>query len=133
MEIALLSLSMFLTGLIWVVQLVHYPTFHFVSEKQFVDFTSFHAKRISNIVIPVMVAEGVLSAFMVLQDPSQLVFTLNFLMVGGIWASTFFLSVPCHKKLYDGKNGVAIDRLVRTNWVRTILWTSKSILLYCLV
>ncbi len=32
--------SFFMTGLIWMVQLVHYPSFHFVSEENLPAFNS---------------------------------------------------------------------------------------------
>jgi hypothetical protein len=62
----------------------------------------------------------------------RLVFTQpglpNFLMLSAIiiiWISSFSLSVPYHKKLLQrGKDQTVISRLVRTNWIRTILWTA---------
>lgn len=38
--------SIFLCGLIWVIQLVHYPSFHFVEDSRFIDFQAFHTQRI---------------------------------------------------------------------------------------
>ncbi len=41
-----------------------------------------------------------------------------------IWLATFILSVPCHRQLQkSGKDLSTINRLVATNWIRTILWS----------
>ncbi len=51
-----------------------------------------------------------------------------------IWLSTFLLSVPCHEHLAKTDMNETsliekIQRLVKTNWPRTILWTLRSIVL----
>jgi hypothetical protein len=51
---------------------------------------------------------------------------IGFYLVVLIWISTAFFSVPAHSKLESGKDEHAIDRLVSTNWIRTVLWTLKS-------
>ena len=40
-----------MVGVIWVIQLVHYPSFHFVELKQYTTFQRFHMARISYVVI----------------------------------------------------------------------------------
>ena len=55
--IAHLFSTFFLTGLIWIVQLVHYPGFNFVDANDFVAFEKFHTNKISAIVIPLMFCE----------------------------------------------------------------------------
>lgn len=40
------------------------------------------------------------------------------------WVCTFFLSVPIHAQLAKGAHDPALlQRLVRTNWPRTLAWT----------
>lgn len=46
-----------------------------------------------------------------------------------IWAATFFISVPFHNRLAQGFDYVAIDGLVRTNWLRTVAWTGRTAVL----
>ena len=50
-------------------------------------------------------------------------------LVGLIWATTFFISVPFHNRLETGFDYVAIDGLTRTNWLRTLAWTARAALL----
>jgi hypothetical protein len=45
-----------------------------------------------------------------------------------IWLSTFLLQVPIHKDLQSGKDFKRISRLVTTNWIRTIAWSIKAII-----
>jgi hypothetical protein len=51
----------------------------------------------------------------------------------GAWGITFLVSAPCHRILQEGKKTQMIDRLVRTNWWRTLLWTVSffvSVIIY---
>ncbi|MBO6523446.1 MAG: hypothetical protein JJ971_06465 [Balneolaceae bacterium] len=121
-----LSASLFLTGLIWTIQLVHYPAFHFVDEADFLNFHPFHNRRISFIVIPVMITELITSGFLWWNDELFSLNAIGFYLVCLIWTSTFLLSVPNHAKLAKGKDDIVITSLVNTNWVRTILWTVKA-------
>ena len=120
--------SIFMTGLIWIVQLVHYPSFRFVSSSDFVDFEKFHTSSISLIVLPVMLLELVTGVWICAFE-MNLVYLINLIALGGIWLTTFLLSVPCHTKLGVGKDMQTIDKLVKTNWIRTILWSGKGFIL----
>lgn len=127
--------SWFMLGLIWLVQLVHYPTFSYVSREEFLDFSRFHTSRISMIVLPVMLVElvtGLLMVVLAAGSPYRIVqflCWLNLSVLLTIWLSTFLISVPCHNKLAEKQDEKVIQRLVKTNWVRTILWCVKSILM----
>ena len=43
-----------------------------------------------------------------------------------IWASTYFIQIPQHNKLGEGKDVEVIQELVNKNWIRTVLWTLKG-------
>ena len=116
----------FLTGLIWMIQLVHYPSFHYINEDNFAKFAKFHASRISVIVIPAMMVD-LISAFLLLNGEKILL--ANFIMTLLIWLSTAVFSVPCHKRLQENKDPKIIVRLVKSNWPRTIMWSIRSGLL----
>lgn len=117
-----------LTGLIWVIQLVHYPSFLWIDPSKFVKFTEFHGKRISLIVIPLMVIE-LATAVLLCFEMNSFVWRLNLGGVLLIWASTFFISVPLHIKLDKERHEPTIKRLIITNWPRTVLWTARSIMI----
>ena len=123
-------ISFFMCGLIWIIQLVHYPAFRFVDDKQFVQFESFHTRNISLIVVPLMLCE-LISAVLLVQYPimSSRLISLNLIIILAIWIVTFVFSVPCHKSLTKAKDLRSIRILVNTNWLRTFLWTAKAFLL----
>lgn len=124
-----LATSLFLTGLIWMVQCVHYPMFHRLNKTDFTEHIHFHKKAISFLVVPVMTLELTTSAWLAwsASTHTQLHITA-FCLVIMIWLVTFFIQVPLHNKLSRGRDTRAIKRLVTSNWIRTILWTFKAIL-----
>ena len=120
-----------LVGLIWVIQVVHYPSFHFIERVNFQDFIAFHGLRISVVVIPLMLLE-LASAIAVLfslkgQFTSLLVLAIILLIL--IWGITFLVSSPIHGELLNGYNKQLVNKLVSTNWWRTGLWTLRSLIL----
>ncbi len=127
--------SFFMCGLIWLVQLVHYPFFSRAERSQFTEHIRFHGMRISFVVLPVMIAELISSILLTLYAPSfQTIHLIGLIVVILIWLSTFLLQVPQHAKLTVGFDEHAIRKLVHTNWIRTILWSVKSALsLYILL
>jgi hypothetical protein len=119
----------FLVGLIWIVQRVHYPSMHYVEPDRFVPFEKMHCDRIGQIVAPIMILEGVIAAGLLFLAPNAM--ALGLAVVGVVlaainWWSTFFIQVPLHNHLQQGKNTDTIDRLVATNWIRTIAWSARG-------
>lgn len=126
----LLDIQVFVTyalvGLIWTVQLVHYPAFHYIEKSRFVEFERMHTGKIVWVVAPLMIVELLVCiALIVLGDTSMQQISLSIIVIS-VWLSTFLLSVPLHKKLSHGKDRIAIERLIKTNWIRTILWSIKG-------
>lgn len=125
-----LATSWFMTGLIWLIQIVHYPLFAKVGENHFKDYHSFHTRHITFIVAPVMLIE--LASFVGLvfvknQSPLNLSLIGFALLVA--WATTALISVPAHEKLGAGLNDQICQRLIVSNWLRVGAWSFKSIYL----
>lgn len=121
-----------LTGLIWTIQLVHYPAFRYIAEPQFVDFEAFHQRQISWVVMPLMLIELATAAALLGWRPTGLpvYFTIvSALLVVAIWACTFAVQVPLHKRLAQGYDQAAIESLIIGNWIRTVLWSLRAGLL----
>jgi len=118
-----------LTGVIWTIQIVHYPSFHYIDKLSFVNFHQFHERRISIIVMPLMILELISSVALYINDMSNFTFLLNFIIVGLIWCSTFFIQVPIHNILSQKKDNMMIEKLVSTNWIRTFLWSMRMLLI----
>lgn len=122
-----LGATLFMCGLIWFVQLVHYPAFSLVGESSFKNYHSLHVTRISYIVIPVMLVE-LGSASALLSSSKDFFIWLNFFLLVFIWLSTFFVQVPIHNQLEAGIESETVKTLVNGNWIRTILWSLRAVL-----
>lgn len=118
----------FMTGLIWTIQVLHYPGFALVGKIGFADYHRFHSHRITYIVLPLMSLELATAVWLVFAGPSG-PWWINLAGVILIWVATGVLSVPMHERLARGFDASAARRLAFTNWVRTALWSARSILL----
>jgi hypothetical protein len=120
-----------MVGLIWFVQLVHYPLMGSVGNQDFVSYEAGHVQRTSWVVIPLMLAE-LLSSCALLFAGGALVSRpealLGLSLLVGVWASTFFLQVPLHERLGAGFARPEHERLVKTNAIRTALWSGRGAL-----
>jgi len=117
---------LFMCGLHWFVQIVHYPLFSAVGQSSFRDYHSEHSTRTTYVVIAPMVVDIASSAWLVIAHPDAVGLALP--MVGLVlalvtWISTGLLQVPRHEELSAGFEETAHHRLVTSSWVRTIAWT----------
>lgn len=131
-HLALLHLvpTLFMTGVIWFVQVVHYPLFAGVGERAFRAYEERHTVLTTWVVLPPMVAELGLSIWLLLRAPAaaHTMAWTGAILVAAVWASTFLVQVPCHGRLSQGYDERTWRRLVRSNWLRTALWTARSAL-----
>lgn len=120
-----------LVGVIWVIQLVHYPSFAFVDTERWTAFHQHHTKTITFIVLPLMVTElGLVIYRAGWLELSAMERFAPLGLVVLIWASTFFVQVPLHNALATQKSVSLVQQLVQTNWVRTVAWTLELVLLF---
>lgn len=123
----------YMTGVIWTVQRVHYVLFAKVGRDGWDKYHAAHTQRMTGIVLPAMTLELGSAAWLALA-PGSFAAQHGWLWAGfalalGTWTATFFLSVPLHNVLGQGYNENALRRLVRTNWVRTVLWTAHALIM----
>lgn len=119
-----------MVGVIWTIQIVHYPFFHRLDQKNFGLYMDTHRSKISYIVIPVMLAEltsGI--GLIIINTQFQAQFIAGFILILLIWISTAVIQVPSHSKLASGYDQTEVQKLVRLNWIRTILWSLRLTLL----
>jgi hypothetical protein len=125
-----------LTGVIWLVQIVHYPLFSFVGTEKYRLFHFAHMNRISYVVAPLMIAEAVSAALLVFYPPPEADWRVLYVGAGlvvVVWLSTFFLQVPLHEKLAQGFDDETHNSLVLTNWIRTAAWSLRAAIVLWLV
>lgn len=135
-----------MTGIIWFVQIVHYPLFRKIPIEGFTAYEQSHTVRTGRVVAPLMLLEfgSALSLYLPLLFPRFLPslfggalppLAINPLYLSAlaclilIWACTFLLQVPLHYHLEKTPDIHIMDRLVTTNWIRTLLWSVRLMLL----
>lgn len=126
-----MSLALAMTGVIWFVQIIHYPLFAAVAPRDLSEFVLKHISRTRYLVGPLIVAELLAAVWLALEGGVWTWFALGLVVL--LWAITFSVQVPLHRRLSQQYDATLIRRLVTTNWLRTSLWTIRSGLLLILV
>ena len=124
-----LSSTLYMVGLIWFVQLVHYPLHGSVGAETFALYQQRHMQWTSYAVGPPMLIEAATTLWLFLSPPTQLpswAFNIGALLLAVVWLSTALLQVPAHNQLLQQFNTHAHHTLVSSNWVRTLAWTARG-------
>lgn len=134
MTIFLINLvsTWFLVGLIWTIQVVHYPLFSQVGGDRFVAYEASHARLITFVVGPAMLIEAATTVLLVAARPPAIpawVVWTGLILLGVVWLSTAVIQVPAHARLADGFDATVHQRLVGSNWIRTVAWSLRGVLL----
>jgi hypothetical protein len=120
-----------MVGLIWFVQVVHYPLFGRVGPESFPEYAQLHQRRTTLVVAPIMVAELATGLWLVIGPPSFLPGWYpwaGLALLALIWISTACIQVPLHGRLTADYDVQAHRSLVLTNWLRTLAWTARGVL-----
>ena len=124
----LIIINSILVGVILMTQILSYPLLLKLGIGNFYNYYNSYTKRISFIVIPLMIFEVLLSIILNIILNNFYLFASNILLFV-VWGSTFFIQVPIHNKLSSNHSYVLINKLIYTNWIRTIAWICKLIIL----
>ena len=117
-----------MVGVIWFVQIVHYPLLAQFGSTQSVTVAQQHQQRTGYVVGLPMLVEGVTTLWLLVQRPDRVAVLLpwaNAVLLAVALGSTVLLSVPLHAKMAQAHNDETGRRLVLTNWPRTIAWTTR--------
>jgi hypothetical protein len=120
-----------MTGVVWTVQVVHYPLFGRVGAAGFPAYAAAHVRRISWVVGPAMAAELAAALALVCRPPAGVPGWqpwAGLALLGVVWLSTACLQVPRHERLAAGYDPAVHAGLVATNWVRTAAWSLRAAL-----
>lgn len=120
-----------MVGLIWFVQVVHYPLFAAVGDEVFVAYENAHTRLTAFVVGPFMAVEGALAIWLAVSPPPGVDRWLAIValgVLGIVQLSTVALQVPEHSALSTAHDRHRIRRLVLTNWVRTVGWSIRGVL-----
>ncbi|MGC6426440.1 MAG: hypothetical protein ACON5H_05515 [Akkermansiaceae bacterium] len=117
-----------MTGVVWMVQLAVYPLFAKIGEQEFDDYHRYYMRRVSFVIMPLMALEALTcAACFFLGD--KLALLAPSILFGIICASTALIQVPQHQTLTLER----VPALVRSNWIRTLAWSIRTLLLGALV
>ncbi|MGI9049522.1 MAG: hypothetical protein ACR2GU_09155 [Rubrobacteraceae bacterium] len=134
MELVLLAnaaATLVMVGVIWFVQIVHYPLFGSVGAEFFTAYSEAHSRLTTYVVGPPMLLEAATTGLLILARPGPVPIYLPLagaILLTVVWISTAFLQVPGHRTLGLGFDLRAHHFLVASNWVRTAAWSARGIL-----
>ena len=129
--IAHAAATLFMTGLIWFVQIVHYPLMGRVGRELFVGYEGAHTRLTTWVVGPPMLVEGVTALMLIFRLPAGVSAAqawAGLALLVAIWVSTAVLQMPQHRRLARGFEPSAHRRLVATNWIRVAGWSLRGAL-----
>lgn len=119
-------------GLIWFVQAVHYPLFARADSDRSQAYADENQRRTAPVVIPPMLVEAATAAIIAINPPPTIgrpLALVGLAMVAALWLSTLLVQMPLHAQLkHSGHAPETVAALVRTNWVRTVLWSARALL-----
>jgi hypothetical protein len=118
-----------MTGVILVSQFAVYPQFGRIAETSFAAYHRAYTRGMAWVVAPLFGLETLTAIVLTFLEPSNLWVWANLGLVGLLWASTGGIQVPCHRLLSRGFDAAVHRRLVATNWVRTVIWVTRSLAL----
>jgi hypothetical protein len=131
--LANLVVAALLAGLIWTIQVVHYPLFDGVPPSAFPAYEARHQDRITIIVLPLMLANIGLAAWLLRGASGDGLTRGNAALALGVFVVTGLVFAPIHGQLHDGWDADAHSRLVALNWIRVAAWSAQVAVAWRLV
>ena len=122
-EITRLVLDVGLLVLIWMIQLIVYPSFLFYTAKELIAWHKMYTKAIALIVIPLMLGQLGIIIYQVFLVQNTYTLT-SIVLVVFLWGITLLKFAPMHQQISEGNTHLQVQKkLVQMNWMRTIVWT----------
>jgi len=118
-------------GVIWFVQLVHYPLLALIGTDRAAEVAREHQRRTGWVVGAPMAVEGVTTLILLATRPDGVSVLLPWIaacFLAVALGCTVLLSVPLHEKMANQPDETVGQRLVTTNWPRTIAWSARGVL-----
>ncbi len=122
--------TLYMVGLIWFVQVVHYPLMASVGDSDYREYQRQHMQRTTLVVGPPMLIEVASALALVVLIPdgrAALMAWGGFALLCLVWLSTAMFQVPAHGRLTSGYDEEAWRSLVKTNWIRTLGWSLRGV------
>ncbi len=112
-----------LVVLIWLVQLIIYPSFTYYKPENLFKWHQKYTTRLAFVVIPLMLSQLVLAIIAVVYE-LHIMNICSLFIVLFLWIFTFTSFAPLHHKISEGNtNQSLLQLLIQRNWIRTFLWS----------
>ena len=131
-----LAATLTMVGIIWFVQIVHYPLFAQVGRQDFRRYEMDHQRLTSWVVGPPMLVELLSCSALLWLQPELIpasALWLSLALLLTVWCVTYTVQVPQHASLVLSYDSVTQRRLVLGNWIRTVAWTARGLLVLWMV
>ena len=122
--------TLVMVGVIWMCQVAHYPLLGDVGSA-LPQYQERNVRLTTRVVgLPMLVELATVIALLVWRPVEIPLWTalLGAALLVVIWAATVLFSVPMHGRLGHGYDPAAHRRLVTTNWIRTLAWSARGVL-----
>jgi hypothetical protein len=126
-----LTATLAVVGIIWFVQVVHYPLFERVGKRGCQAYSAAHSRLTGLVVGPPMLVEAATAVALPFSPPSEVPAALawtGLALLAFVWLSTVLLQVPCHRALGLGFDPRAHRLLMLFTWVHTAAWRLRGLL-----
>jgi hypothetical protein len=127
LALANLVLAAYMSGVIWLVQVVHYPLFAAVGAPQWTAYEAAHRRRITVVVGPPMLAQPLVAGALLAARPGVAA-ALNLALTAGLLLVTVVVFGRLHGRLERAWSPAAHRRLLRLNALRAVAWTAQLVL-----
>ncbi|EAS19619.1 hypothetical protein FNJ87_08555 [Nonlabens mediterrranea] len=129
-EIIRLAIDFGLVVLIWMVQLLIYPSFKHFGSTGLSNWHRIYTRNITFIVAPMMIAQFAIMLYFWMYFP--VMFAPNILytiLVSLTWLTTIVFFIPMHTNIDKNATDLKLlDRLTNLNWMRVLLWNAILVL-----
>lgn len=128
--------TLMMAGIIWLIQIVHYPLFDRVGGSTYIAYQTAHMNLITLVVGPLMLVEagtGLLLALMQSDGIPPTLTWIGFALIAVVWLMTLFVNAPQHVALSGGYDAAIHNALVTSNWIRTLAWSARAVLVLVMV
>jgi hypothetical protein len=125
-----------MAGLIWFVQIVHYPLFARVGRDAFPSYEAAHRRRTLPLAGVPMAVEAITAVLLPSHLPAgvpPLLAWAGLVLLAAIWTSTAIFQLPRHRWLSRGFDAGVHRALVESNWIRTVGWTLRAALVVAML
>jgi hypothetical protein len=134
--IVTLGLTLYMSGMIWSMQVLEYPLFALVGPKEFPAYHRRHNRGLPVYVILPSLAAFVSALVLIFTRPARLPLWSTIVVAAidlVVIVVTAVREAPLHVRLdREGASEPVIRQLAQGNWIRTILWTANGLFLLAL-